>query len=47
MSESRTLARERGESEREHGEEKKDYTAKKGRFKKVGEGKQRRPPLEK
>ena len=32
MGESRTLAKERGESKREHGEEREDSTVKEGRF---------------
>ena len=41
MGESRTLARERGGSEREHREEKVDYTVKEGRFRE-GKGEQAR-----
>ena len=42
MSEGRTLARERGESEREHGEKRVDSTVKAG-SKKEREGKQEEP----
>ena len=39
MSEGRNLARERGESEREHGEERVDFTVTEGRFKEEREEK--------
>ena len=45
VGESRTLARERGGSEREHGVERVDYTVKEGRFQGGQGGQARRPSL--
>ena len=46
MSESRTLAKERGKSEREHGEERADSTVKEGRFQGGQGGQAKRASLE-